>query len=81
MKWLPFFIIILLFSCKPKTTETQKPMENSASTNTLLNKWEGPYNGVPAFDKYKIEDFKSGILEAMTLDSIEIQKITEEIEE
>nr|WP_315219619.1 M3 family metallopeptidase [uncultured Flavobacterium sp.] len=29
--------------------------------NPLLKKWEGPYGGVPAFDAYKISDFKPAI--------------------
>jgi len=28
------------------------------SDNPLLKKWTGPYGGVPAFDKYKIDDIK-----------------------
>ena len=31
------------------------------SQNPLLQKWSGPYGGVPSFDKYKISDFKTAI--------------------
>ncbi|RZJ49634.1 MAG: M3 family peptidase [Flavobacterium sp.] len=29
--------------------------------NPLLQKWEGPYGGVPSFDQYKVSDFKPAI--------------------
>ncbi|MFB9108881.1 M3 family metallopeptidase [Flavobacterium gyeonganense] len=37
---------------------------SNAQTNTenpLLKEWEGPYGGVPAFDTYKVSDFKPAI--------------------
>ncbi len=37
---------------------------SNAQTNTenpLLKKWTGPYGGVPAFDVYKVSDFKPAI--------------------
>lgn len=37
---------------------------SNAQTNTenpLLKKWTGPYGGVPAFDAYKVSDFKPAI--------------------
>lgn len=31
------------------------------SDNPLLKKWKGPYGGVPAFNEYKVSDFKPAI--------------------
>src|SRR5687768_10170776 len=33
--------------------------------NPLLAKWEGPYGGVPPFDKIRIADFKPALETAM----------------
>ncbi len=33
----------------------------SNADNPLLKKWTGPYGGVPAFDTYKVSDFKPAI--------------------
>src|SRR4051794_20099800 len=30
-------------------------------TNFLIKEWTGPYGGVPAFDEYKVSDFKDAI--------------------
>ncbi|PIF32756.1 peptidyl-dipeptidase Dcp [Flavobacterium sp. 9] len=35
--------------------------EKINANNPLLEKWNGPYGGVPAFDEYKIADFKPAI--------------------
>jgi peptidyl-dipeptidase Dcp len=34
-------------------------------SNVLLQKWTGPYGGVPAFDKVKVSDFQPAMEEAM----------------
>ncbi len=39
--------------------------QKKAAVNPLLAKWEGPYGGVPAFDKVKIADFEPAIEAAM----------------
>ncbi|WP_264526299.1 M3 family metallopeptidase [Flavobacterium sp. N502536] len=33
----------------------------NAQTNPLVQKWTGPYGGVPAFNEYKVSQFKPGI--------------------
>src|SRR5215203_7015855 len=43
--------------------------------NPLLEKWVGPYGGVPPFDKVKIEDFKPALEAAMAENLAEIDKI------
>lgn len=45
------------------------------STNPLLQKWTGPYGGVPAFGEYKIADFKSTFDDAIKQKKEEIDAI------
>ncbi|MFD0837118.1 M3 family metallopeptidase [Mariniflexile aquimaris] len=49
--------------------------KNASVTNLLLAEWTGPYGGVPAFDKVKIEDVKSAMLLGMDLNLKEIEAI------
>ena len=44
--------------------------------NPLLTKWEGPYGGIPPFDKVKVSDFKPALDAAMAENQAEIDKIT-----
>ncbi len=37
----------------------------SEGVNVLLEKWSGPYGGVPAFDKVRVADFKPAMEKAM----------------
>lgn len=46
------------------------------ATNPLLQKWTGPYGGVPAFDKVKVEQFKPALEAAMAKNLAEIDAIT-----
>ena len=51
---------------------------NTASiseVNPLLAKWEGPYDGVPPFDRVKVADFKPALKAAMAENLGEVQKI------
>src|SRR2546426_10857798 len=43
--------------------------------NPLLEKWAGPYGGVPPFDKVKVADFKPALETAMTENLKEIDAI------
>ena len=61
---------LLIISC---STQDQ-PMENE-ETNVLLKEWEGPYQGVPAFDKMKLEDLKPALEKAMAMQLEEIDAI------
>ncbi len=47
-----------------------------APANPLLAKWEGPFGGVPPFDKVKVADFKPALEAAMTENLGEIDQIT-----
>jgi peptidyl-dipeptidase Dcp len=46
------------------------------ATNPLLQKWTGPYGGVPAFDKVKVDQFKPALEAAMAKNLAEIDAIT-----
>ncbi len=48
---------------------------SSAETNPLLVEWQGPYGGIPPFDKVKIEYFKPALEAAMAEKLAEIEKI------
>lgn len=47
----------------------------AAEVNPLTAKWEGPYGGVPAFDKVKVADFKSALETAMVENLAEVDRI------
>jgi len=49
-----------------------------ADPNPLLSAWEGPYGGVPPFDRVKIEDFKPALDAAMAENLSEIDKIAKD---
>src|SRR5687767_12466525 len=50
---------------------------NAQQSNPLLAKWAGPYGGVPAFDKVKVEDFKPALETAIEGYLAEIDKIAQ----
>ncbi len=66
---LLFIAIISFSSC------TNEESSNSMKENLLLQEWEGPYGGVPAFDKMKVEDLKAAILTGMEMQLAEIDSI------
>jgi peptidyl-dipeptidase Dcp len=43
--------------------------------NLLLSSWKGPYNGVPAFDKMKVDMIKPAILKGMEMHLEEVNEI------
>ncbi|WP_406827831.1 M3 family metallopeptidase [Microbulbifer sp. ARAS458-1] len=45
------------------------------SSNPLLAEWTGPYGGVPAFDKMRVEDLKPALEYGMAQNLAEIEKI------
>ncbi|GAA4821214.1 M3 family metallopeptidase [Algivirga pacifica] len=58
--------------------EPAKQLE--VSDNLLIQEWEGAYQGVPAFDKMKLEDLKPAMEEAMALNLKEIEAIANNAE-
>ncbi|CAI8238212.1 MAG: Dipeptidyl carboxypeptidase [Formosa sp. Hel1_33_131] len=65
-KLLVLSLITLMTSCK----ETMKPEDN-----LLLQKWEGPYGGVPAFDQMNVSDIQAAVEKGMELNLSEIEAI------
>ena len=51
------------------------PAPNRASRNPLLVEWSGPYGGVPAFDKVRVQDFKPALEAAMAENLAEVDRI------
>lgn len=45
------------------------------AANPLLGKWEGPYGGIPPFDKVKVADFKPALETAMAENLADVEKI------
>ena len=48
---------------------------DNMTNNTLLQEWTGPYQGVPAFDKMKVEDVSAAVEKGMELSLADIEKI------
>jgi peptidyl-dipeptidase Dcp len=57
-------------------TALEPSIAMAQATNPLLQKWTGPYGGVPAFDKVKVEHFKPALEAAMAQNLAEIDAIT-----
>lgn len=66
-------IILLSTSCKKDATtnDNSKPM----SDNLLLKDFTGPYGGVPAFDKMKVDQIQPAVLEGIEEGLIDIETI------
>jgi peptidyl-dipeptidase Dcp len=57
------------------TSTTQATEMTATDTNPLLAPWIGPYGGVPAFDKARVEQLKPGLEAAMAERLAEIERI------
>ena len=67
--------ILLVTSCKNETENSEMKDETQSTENVLLEKWTGPYSGVPAFDKMEVSDVKPAMRKAMELSLTEIDSI------
>tara|TARA_B110001452_G_scaffold201331_1_gene171399 strand:- start:1351 stop:3483 length:2133 start_codon:yes stop_codon:yes gene_type:complete len=63
--------LTIISSCK-------KEMSNH---NILLQEWQGPYGGVPAFDKMDVKDIQAAVEKGMELNLSEIEAIANSSEE
>lgn len=64
-----------------KITNTPEMIAITDTTsNPLLAQWEGPYNGIPSFDKVKIEYFKPALEQGMAENEREIDSIVSSTE-
>ncbi len=74
---LGFSTILLFASCKDSKNEKDESMNN----NPLLAEWTGPHQGVPAFDKMKVDDLQPAMETAMEMHLKEIDAIANSTEE
>ena len=58
----------------PKPVVTNE-VEKETMENPLLQEWEGPYGGVPAFDEMKLEDLQPAMKKGMAMHLEEIENI------
>ncbi len=73
IKTLGLCALISFTACKK---ESQQQNDDVAmSDNILLQEWTGPYQGVPAFDKMKVEDIKEAMEIGMELGLKDIEAI------
>ncbi|HSI70249.1 MAG TPA: M3 family metallopeptidase [Gillisia sp.] len=64
-----------------QTPQTKKEMNNNEQQdNILLKEFQGPYDGVPAFDKMDLANLKPAIEKGMALHLEEIKKIANNTE-
>ena len=81
-KHVPVFslmILIMTLGCKKDTNnsdnETMTTKTPKTYGNVLLDDYTGPYGGVPAFDKMKVEDVMSAAEKGMEMSLAEIDSI------
>jgi peptidyl-dipeptidase Dcp len=68
-------IMFILSSCS-NNSKQESMISDEDTSNILLKKWEGPYGGIPPFDKVKVADFKPALEAAMAENLSEIDSIT-----
>jgi len=59
-------------------TALVNPAFAQVNDNPLLQAWTGPFSGVPAFDKVRVEDFKPALEAAMAENLAEVQAIADQ---
>ncbi len=72
----------LLTGCGPRSTsiteaEPALKVERIAMENDLLEEWEGPYGGVPAFDEMDLEELRPAMERGMEMHLAEIEQIAQ----
>ncbi len=80
IKPLVFCVLLSVISCKDDAKTDSKKDTLSMNDNTLLQEWTGLYEGVPAFDKMKVEDIKEAIEIGMKLSLKDIDAIANNTE-
>jgi peptidyl-dipeptidase Dcp len=68
-------IISAVVKTAPNTTAMNSKTDVSTTENPLLAKWEGPFGGVPPFDRVQIPLFKPALEAAMAEQLAEIDRI------
>ncbi|WP_299771318.1 M3 family metallopeptidase [uncultured Pseudoteredinibacter sp.] len=72
LKVLPLVISSVALGLMPAAHAKQ---DNTLSNNQVFAKWTGPYEGVPAFDKVKLEELKPALEHGMANNLAEIEAI------
>ncbi len=72
--------LLLILLCLGAFISCTQKTEEPTIDNILLKEWTGPYGGVPAFDKMKVEDVKDAMLQGMALKLKEIDAIANNTE-
>jgi peptidyl-dipeptidase Dcp len=67
--------MVTIGSMLSNTTTNSSAMNMTAEDNPLLATWEGPYGGIPPFDRVQIPLFKPALEAGMNEQLAEIQKI------
>jgi len=76
--------LVIAYSLKLTTGADAKPMriatvaESVTPPNLLLAKWEGPYGGVPPFDRVKVADFKPALEAGMAENLADVGRIAKD---
>ena len=68
--------ILILFGACQENSQQPKKDKDTPNQAVLLNDWEGPYEGVPAFDKMKVDQIKPAIKQGMALHLEELDSIS-----
>jgi peptidyl-dipeptidase Dcp len=66
---------IILDATKGTNALASQTAAAQTSQNPLLAKWEGPYGGVPPFDRVQVSQFKPALEAAMTENLAEVERI------
>jgi len=61
-----------------QTTNAQSSSQVHATVNPLLAKWEGPYGGVPPFDRVQVAQFKPALEAGMAENLAEVDRIAKD---
>ncbi|MDQ1728399.1 MAG: peptidyl-dipeptidase Dcp, partial [Pyrinomonadaceae bacterium] len=72
--FVAFTITLNLVTLNMQTAIAQTSSESYA-TNPLLAKWEGPYGGLPPFDRVQVSQFKPALEAAMAENLAEIDRV------
>ncbi|WP_019038431.1 M3 family metallopeptidase [Psychroflexus tropicus] len=70
-------LLILSLLISTGCSKKDKTKDKQMTENTLLQEWDGPYEGVPGFESMKLEDLEPAMDYAMAKHLEEIEKIAE----
>jgi peptidyl-dipeptidase Dcp len=70
---IAFIFLAVVFAAKSSMDQTTHAA--SMKENPLLERWAGPYGGLPPFDKVKISDFKPALEAAMNENLKEVEQV------